>query len=71
VDRWHKLIRRYHVGDAALHDSRAADRLPMRAHAGAAVRADPAWRSEEMEARLRARGLTRRIHRKGQRGPSR
>jgi hypothetical protein len=53
-----------------LHDSRAADRLPMRAHAGA-VRADPSWRSEEMEARLRARGLTRRIHRKGQRGPSR
>jgi hypothetical protein len=70
VDRRHKLIRGYHVGDAALHDSRAADRLPMRGHTGA-VRADPSWRSEEMEARLRARGLTRRIHRKGQRGPSR
>jgi IS5 family transposase len=54
VGRRHKLIRRYHVGDAALHDSRAEDRLPMRGNTGAGVRADPAYRSEETEARLRA-----------------
>jgi IS5 family transposase len=68
VDRRHKLIRRYHVSDAALHDSQAVDHLLMRGNTGAGVWADPAYRSEEMEARLRARGLKSRIHRKGQRG---
>ena len=68
VDRQHKLVRRYHVSDAALHDSQAVDHLLMRGNTGAGVWADPAYRSEEMEARLRARGLKSRIHRKGKRG---
>jgi IS5 family transposase len=68
VDRRHKLIRRYHVSDAALHDSQAVDHLLMRGNTGAGVRADPAWRSEEMEARLRALKLKSHIHRKGRRG---
>ena len=68
VDRQHKLVRRYHVSDAALHDSQAVDHLLMRGNTGASVWADPAYRSEEMEAKLRARGLKSRIHRKGKRG---
>jgi IS5 family transposase len=59
------------VSDAALHDSQAVDHLLMRGNTGAGVRADPDCRSEEMEARLRARGLKSRIYRKGKRGPSR
>ena len=67
VDRKHKLVRRYHVSNAALHDSQAVDHLLMQGNTGSEVRADPAYRSEEMEARLRARGLKSRIHRKGKR----
>jgi hypothetical protein len=43
----------------------------MRGNTGAGVWADPAWRSEEMEARLSVLKLKSRIHRKGRRGPSR
>ncbi|MCS5601744.1 MAG: IS5 family transposase [Paracoccus sp.] len=68
VDRQHKLVRRYHVSDAALHDSQAVDHLLMRGNTGAGVWADPAYRSAEMEAKLRACGLKSRIHRKGKRG---
>ena len=68
VDRQHKLVRRCHVSGAALHDSQAVDHLLMRGNTGAGVWADPAYRSEEIEAKLRARGLKSRIHRKGKRG---
>jgi transposase, IS5 family len=68
VDRKHKLVRRYHVSDAAQHDSQAVDHLLMGGNTGAGVWADSAYRSEEMEAKLRARGLKSRIHRKGKRG---
>ena len=68
VDQKHKLIRRYHVTDAAVHDSQAVDHLLMQGNTGSEVWADPAYRSEEMEAKLRARGLKSRIHRKGKRG---
>ena len=68
VDRQHKLVRRYHVSDAALHDSQAVDHLLMRGNTGAGVWADPAYRSVEMEARLRACKLKSHIHRKGKRG---
>jgi len=68
VDRRHKLIRRYHVSDAALHDSQAADHLLMRGNTGAGVWADAAYRSEEMEAKLRDRKLKSHVHRKGGRG---
>ena len=51
VDRRHKPVRRCHVTDAALHDSRAVDSLPMRGNTGSGVRADAACRPEEMEAR--------------------
>jgi IS5 family transposase len=68
VDRKHKLVRRYHVSDAALHDSQAVDHLLMQGNTGAGVWADAAYRSEEMEAKLRDRKLKSHIHRKGKRG---
>ncbi len=68
VDSQHKLVRRYDVSDAALHDSQTVDHLLMRGNTGAAVRADPAYRSEEMEAKLRARSLKSHINREGKRG---
>jgi IS5 family transposase len=68
VDRRHKLVRRYHVSDAALNDSQAVDHLLMRGNTGAGVWADAAYRSAEIEAKLRARGLKSHVHRKGVRG---
>ena len=68
VDRKHKLIRRYHVTDAAVHDSQAVDKLLMRGNTASGVWADSAYRSAEIEKTLKARGLTSRIHRKGKRG---
>ena len=68
VDRMHKLVRRYHVSDAAVHDSQAVDHLLMQGNTGSGVWADAAYRSEEMEAKLRDRKLKSHIHRKGKRG---
>ena len=68
VDQKHKLIRRYHVTDAAVHDSQAVDRLLTRGNTGSVVWADAAYRSAEIEATLKARKLTSHIHRKGKRG---
>ena len=68
VDRKHKLIRRYHVSDAALHDSQAVDHLLMRGNTGSGVWADAAYRSEAMEGKLRGCKLKCHIHRKGKRG---
>jgi transposase, IS5 family len=68
VDRKHKLIRRYHVTDAAVHDSQVVDELLMRGNTASGVWADAAYRSEEIEKKLEAGGFTSRIHRKGKRG---
>ncbi|ASP23665.1 transposase DDE domain protein (plasmid) [Antarctobacter heliothermus] len=81
VDRQHKLVRRYHVRDAAQHpshglqtnhcraaDSQAVDHLLMRGNTGSGVWADAAYRSEETEAKLRACKLKSHSHRKGKRG---
>jgi len=54
--------------DAAVHDSQAVDHLLMRGNIGSGVWADAAYRSEEMEAKLRDRKLKSHIHRKGKRG---
>ena len=67
VDRKHKLVRRYDVTDAAVHDSPMVDHLLMRGNTGEGVCADSAYRSEEMEAKLRDRKLKSHIHRKGKR----
>ena len=68
VDRKHKLVRRWHVSNAAQHDSQAVDQLLMRGNTGADVWADSAFRSEDMEAKLQDRKLKSHIHRKGKRG---
>ena len=68
VDRMHKLVRRYHVTDAAVHDSQMVDALLTQTNTGSGVWADAAYRSAEIETTLRAAKLTSHIHRKGKRG---
>src|SRR6056297_802241 len=50
------------------HDSQAVDHLLMQGNTGSGVWADAAYRSEEMEGKLRDRKLKSHIHRKGKRG---
>ncbi len=67
VDKPHKLIRQYTVTDAAVHDSQVLEKVLLPVAAGRNVWADSAYRSEEIEARLKARHLRSKIHRKGYR----
>ena len=70
ADKAHKLVRRYHVTDAALHDSRAFDDVFDEKNASKDVWADSAYRSIEREAKLKAQGIRSHIHHKGSRGHS-
>jgi transposase, IS5 family len=67
ADAKHKLIRRYEVTDAAVHDSQVLDVLLNRGNTSADVFADSAYRSAEIEAKLCARGFNSRIHRRAAR----
>jgi IS5 family transposase len=67
ADARHKLIRRYEVTHAAVHDSQALDALLTTGNTSTDVFADSAYRSAETEAKLKARGLRSRIHRRGHR----
>ena len=67
VDRRHKLVRRYHVSDAAEHDSQVLDDILDGDNTALGVWADSAYRSAEIEASLKEKGLRSRIHRKGRR----
>jgi transposase, IS5 family len=67
VDRRYKLVRRWHVTDASVHDSRALDEVLDADNTASDVWADSAYRSAAIEARLQARGLRSRIHRQGRR----
>ena len=67
ADAKHKLIRRYEVTDAAVHDSQMLEALLHQANTSADVFADSAYRSAETEAKLKARGFHSRIHRRGHR----
>ena len=60
--RMYKLIRRYDVSDAAVHDSQKLDGLLNEANTSADVFADSAYRSAETKAGLKARGFRSRIH---------
>jgi IS5 family transposase len=62
ADARHKLIRRYGVTDAAVHDSGKLDALLTKANTSVEVYADSAYRSAATEAKLRARGFKSRIH---------
>ncbi len=67
ADAKHKLIRRYDVSDASVHDSQKLDGLLNKANTSEEVYADSAYRSAETEAKLKARGFRSRIHRRGSR----
>ena len=67
ADARHKLIRRYDVSDASVHDSQKLDGLLNKANTSEEVYADSAYRSAETEAKLKARGFRSRIHRRGSR----
>lgn len=70
VDVEHKLIRKYAVTDAAVHDSQAIDDLIDERNTNKDVYADSAYRSAEIVRTLEAHGRRDRIHRKGNRaGP--
>jgi IS5 family transposase len=67
ADARHKLIRRYEVTDAAVHDSGPLDALLNKGNTSADVFADSAYRSAAIEAKLKANGFRSRIHRRGRR----
>ena len=67
VDKQHKLIRRYTVTDAAVHDSQVLTDVLQPKTAGRAVWADAAYRSDEIEAQLKKRKLRSCIQYKGYR----
>lgn len=68
VDRRHKLVRRYQVTPASVHDSQVVDDVLDPDNTASDVFADSAYRSAEIEAKLAEQGLKSRIHRKGRRG---
>ena len=65
IDRRHKLVRRYAVSSASVHDSQKLEDLLDPGNTASTVSADSAYRSKEAEERLAARGFTSRIHRRG------
>ena len=67
VDRRHKLVRRYKVTDAAVHDSQVVDDILDPKNTASGVWADSAYRTAELEEKLKENGLKSRIHRKAHR----
>ena len=67
ADAKHKLIRHYVVTDAAVHGSQELAGLLDTGNTCNDVFADSAYRSAEIEAKLRASGYKSRIHRRGRR----
>src|SRR5262245_14529169 len=56
VDRKHKIIRRYAETDASVHDSQKLDEVLDKSNTSNEVWADSAYRSAEMEAKLKEQG---------------
>jgi transposase, IS5 family len=67
VDRRHKFVRRYVVGDASVHDSQKLEDVLDVSNTASDVWADSAYRSQEIEEKLSRRGLKSRIHRRAYR----
>jgi IS5 family transposase len=67
VDKVHKLIRKWDTTDASVHDSQKLDAMLDLCNTGKAVWADSAYRSAQIEADLKAKGLHSRIHRRAAR----
>ena len=57
VDKAHKLIRKWDATHAAVHDSQKLDDLLDLSNTGNGVWADSAYRSDQIEANLKAKGL--------------
>ncbi len=68
VDRKHKLIRKYKVTDASVHDSQKLDDVLDLHNDSNDVWADSAYRSEEQEQRLKEKGYKSHIHERSYRG---
>ena len=68
VDRKHKVIRRYAVTSAEIHDSQMFEELLDPDNSSGDVWADAAYRSTQREALLAEAHYRSRIHRKGTRG---
>jgi len=62
VDNKHKIIRKYNVTDASVHDSQELDNVLDPGNDSQELWADSAYRSEEQEARLKEKGYTSHIH---------
>src|ERR1019366_3945057 len=62
VDRKHKLIRKYKVTDASVHDSQELDSVLDPGNDSQETWADSAYRSDAQEARLKEKGCTSHIH---------
>jgi IS5 family transposase len=67
ADAKNKLIRRYEVSDASVHDSQTIDDLLNKDNTSQDVYADSAYRSAKIEAKLKARDFRSRIHQRGSR----
>lgn len=67
VDNAHKLIRKYAVTSASVHDSQKLEGLLDTGNTRRSVWADSAYRSEQTEAHLKAQGYRSQIQRKGAR----
>ncbi|MGH7248791.1 MAG: IS5 family transposase, partial [Pseudomonadota bacterium] len=68
ADKTHKLVRRYHVTDASVHDGVAFDAVVDENNSSKNLWADAAYRAQEREEDLKARGYRSHIHHKGSRG---
>src|SRR6266566_478224 len=67
VDKAYKLIRKWDATDAAVHDSQKLDDVLDLSNTDKKVWADSAYRSVQIEAGLKEKGLQSRIHRRAAR----
>jgi transposase, IS5 family len=68
IDRLHKLVRRYVVSTASVHDSQKLEDVLDPDNTASGVWADSAYRSKETEEMLAERAIKSHIHRRGSRG---
>ena len=67
MDKTHKLIRKWDATDASPHDSQKLDDVLDPTNTSKEVWADSAYRSAEIEQRLKEKGYRSRIHRRAAR----
>jgi IS5 family transposase len=68
MDEKSKLLCSYEVTDASVHDSQVLDQLLNHKDKNQRLHGDSAYRSDEIEKKLRNKKITSRIHEKGYRG---